>query len=471
MDRPPRDDAPRVCMFVRNDYRFDGRAERAAATLERQGFETIVLAVTPDKEGTGWDHDDVSSVFRVQRPGFAPWLASLYDFLRPERKRRLREWKARYHEQRKRGVPNPREGIGPVPRIEVRGIWLTLHRFSQTWHFAKTMGSLAASLRPVAYHCHDLNSFLAGFVARLRHSAPIVYDSHEIWPHRNRPDGSRFKSWGLTQIDRIVAHLATAVIVVSGAYADHFWRRYARRTTVVRNIPPAAARAPVPAFANMDAIPRPRLLYVGKVAPHRGIEQTMEALPDIPNASFVLVGPGGAPFKEDLRRLAEQLGILERVHFIDLVPLDAVVPTIAQADVGTSIVQNVGLSHVSTLPNKVFEYLQAGLALVVSDFPEVRRVVEQHGVGVAVDPSDSKAIAAVIRGLLDDPARLEEFKRNALRAGHDLTWENEQQVLVALYRRILSPAQWPRRTVERARPVAVRASPPAAHPPATGPPG
>lgn len=440
---PSRAGSPRVCMFVRNDYMYDGRAERTAASLASQGFETTVLALAPDKESTGWSHHAGSSVFRIQRPGFSAQLGRLYDLVRPERKRRLREWKARYHEQRRRKVPNPKEGLGPVPRIEVRGIWLTLHRFHQTWDYARSAGPLAASLRPVVYHCHDLNSFLAAFIARLRHSAPIVYDSHEIWPHRNRSDGSRFKTWSLTHIDRVVAHLATAVVVVSNAYARHFWRTYGRRTTVVRNIPPAAARGPVPAFANMDAIPRPRLLYVGKLAPNRGIEQTLEALPRIPGASFVLVGPGGGPYRQELRGLAQRLGVGERVHFIDLVPLDAVVPTIAQADVGTSIVQDAGLSHVSTLPNKVFEYLQAGLALVVSDFPEVRSLVEKHRVGIAVDPGNSDAIAAAIRGLLDDPVRLKEFRQNAQRAGNVLTWEKEQEALLGLYQRILPPGQWP----------------------------
>jgi glycosyltransferase involved in cell wall biosynthesis len=80
------------------------------------------------------------------------------------------------------------------------------------------------------------------------------------------------------------------------------------------------------------------------------------------------------------------------------------------------------------MPNKLFEYLMAGLAVCVSDAPEMASIVRRYGVGVIVASTTPQGIAEALNGI--ELAALPEFKSRALAAARELCWENEQSVLL-----------------------------------------
>ena len=86
----------------------------------------------------------------------------------------------------------------------------------------------------------------------------------------------------------------------------------------------------------------------------------------------------------------------DRVVLAPPVPTGEVVRWAAGADVGLALIQNVSLSYFLSLPNKLFEYVAAGLPVVASDFPDLRRVVEERGLGTVCRPDDPAAIARAI---------------------------------------------------------------------------
>ncbi|MDQ3818365.1 MAG: glycosyltransferase family 4 protein, partial [Acidobacteriota bacterium] len=317
-----------------------------------------------------------------------------------------------------------------------------LHRFLLGIEFGRKAGALAAELSPVLYHAHDLNAVLAGFFGRRRHRAPFVYDAHELWPHRNRQDGTRLKRWFAARADRFSARHANSVITVNESIAEHIEQSYRLKgVVVVRNTPSLSKRVVPPPHALLDDVPRPLLFYVGGITFGRGLEEIIRALGLLPNGTLAIMGPGKDEFREGLRRIAEEVNVSERVRFIAPVPMEAVVSTVAQADLGISLIKRVCLSYYLSLPNKFFEYLHASVPILASDFPEMRRLVHHFGVGACCDPDDVAAIADCLRSLLADPVSLAKMGENARRAAQELNWEKEQEQLLSLYTRLLKSSE------------------------------
>ena len=115
------------------------------------------------------------------------------------------------------------------------------------------------------------------------------------------------------------------------------------------------------------------------------------------------------------------------------VPPGDVVSALRSAAVGLSLIQPVSLSYELTMPNKVFEYLAAGVPVLVSDLPVMAQFVRRHDVGAVAPPDDVGAIARAIEGLLE-PDRQTDVRAAVRRAAQTLTWENESRTLVAAYR-------------------------------------
>jgi len=457
-------------MFVRNQFLHDARVTREAETLIEQGFEVVVFAVatTPDKVGE--DRQGPIRVIRVALPtavsrfvGALGKLVGIYARLvRLARKMRKRVQRlGRRARPPEAPVPAPPDGAPNRPtftkgssrsvaaatraRHRLRDFLWPSHRFLQGLRFARLAGDRAAAMKPVAYHCHDLNAILAGYRARKKWPAPLIYDAHELWPHRNRPDARRRKTWVVSKGDRFFARRADAVVTVNDSIASHIQKRYGvRRVEVIRNTPSLEARAPSPHEGALEGVPHPRLIYVGGIQTHRGIEEMIDATALIPDATFIAVGPGNDDYRAGLEARAEKAGVAGRVRFIPWVPPEAVVSTIAGADLGFALIKNYCLSYYLSLPNKFFEYLHAGLPVVASNFPEMLRLVEKYEVGATCDPADPAAIARTVRDLLAKPEELKRMRDNAAEVAKLFNWERERQTLVDLYRRLIPGDRWPR---------------------------
>jgi glycosyltransferase involved in cell wall biosynthesis len=152
------------------------------------------------------------------------------------------------------------------------------------------------------------------------------------------------------------------------------------------------------------------------------------------SAQLLFMGADGA-YAEQLERLAEQLGVSGRTHFHPPVALAELLSYTHQADVGVSLLVDSCENHRLALPNKLFEYLAAGLPVVVSDLPEMRRLVTERGVGWVTDSSDPADIARVLGEALGE--RGDHGLRERVRAAAaELNWAHERSRLTDLYARL-----------------------------------
>ena len=146
-------------------------------------------------------------------------------------------------------------------------------------------------------------------------------------------------------------------------------------------------------------------------------------------------GPGSADYLAYLRQLACERGIVDRVTFAEPVPVVDLVQAASEYDVGSFALAGHSLQNVYVLPNKFFEYIMAGMALCVSDLPEMTRLLKERDLGVLIASVTPQSIAAAINAL--DCATIDTYKRNALAAAHEL-WATESGRLLAACERATS---------------------------------
>ena len=125
------------------------------------------------------------------------------------------------------------------------------------------------------------------------------------------------------------------------------------------------------------------------------------------------------------------LGVGEQVKFYGLVPFEELHPITREAALGLSIEEDRGASYHFTLPNKLFDYVQAGVPVLVSDLPEMRRVVEENQVGEVLEAEERnpERLAERIRGMVEGQ-NWANYHQAAIKAGKELCWENERAELL-----------------------------------------
>jgi len=294
-------------------------------------------------------------------------------------------------------------------------------------------------LRPAdVYHSHDANTLLAIYPVVRRDKAAWVYDSHELETGRNF-GGSKLAGiyrWLWPLPERLFIRRVNTVISANPSYAGQLVNTYGiRPPTVIMNCPEYLAPLESSLLRDKLGIPTGRtiILYQGAIAFNRGLEVCIQSLQYVgTDVDLVALGDGRA--RGALEALAAELDLSDRVHFPGYVPLAELLAFTASADVGLSLIQNTCQSYYFTLPNKIMEYLMAGLPIVASDFPEMRRVIQKHQVGYLVsDPSSPQEVAATITKTITDRERYRQMRLNAHRAAEVLNWENERKKLIALY--------------------------------------
>lgn len=310
------------------------------------------------------------------------------------------------------------------------------HWLDETLRFCRAAARYAQPLRPVIVHCHDLGTLPAGIAVAKSCGAKLVYDSHELEMHRNATYTAAVQRKRRAMETRGM-QAADAVITVSDSIADHLANDYKiARPHVIFNSPDFGELAENVRNVRDDlGLPpdAPLAVYVGSVTVNRGIEQAVQALAHYPDLHFATVGPVREQTRHRALGLASQLGVADRFHVLSPVQPSEVVSYIRSADVSVLPIQNVCLSYYYCMPNKLLESVFAGVPVAVASLLELKKFVATHRVGLAMDETDPRSIAATIRQLVENRASyvLDAGERQAIADAYG--WAAQADKLRAIY--------------------------------------
>ncbi|HET6262800.1 MAG TPA: glycosyltransferase family 4 protein [Chloroflexia bacterium] len=296
---------------------------------------------------------------------------------------------------------------------------------------------MAVAAKADVYHSHDLNNLELACTAAAANGARVVYDSHELFTEiGNRWIKLRRRAW--MQLERRLIKKVDLVVTVNEFIAAELSSRYGvPAPLVVMNCPD-----PPPDFdpstpydllrERLGLAPgRKIVLYQGWMSEGRGLENLVRCAPMLAgDAAVVFIGYG------DYQQVLERMGTAEapgRVYFLPAVSHRDLLPYCASADVGLIPYQAVDLNNYYSSPNKLFDYIQAGLPIVASDFPFLRKVIATDELGVVADLSTPESYARAINQVLTLPDGGEQIRANMRRVASRYTWQSQARALVAAY--------------------------------------
>ncbi|WP_323883181.1 glycosyltransferase [Aeromonas hydrophila] len=289
-----------------------------------------------------------------------------------------------------------------------------------------------ASIRfkPNIIHCHDTVVLPLGVLCKLFTRAKLIYDAHELESDRNGLSKTLGKLTFV--VEKSLWLFIDALIVVSPSIEKWYLENVGvKKSIIVMNspeYPPSEDKG-----ENTDHeylrrhfdIPEESkiFLYIGLLAPGRGIEMLVNVFSSVDNASLVFIGYG--PLSAKLKSYAHK-GMNIYVH--DAVAHYDVVPIVKSADFGFCLIENVSLSDYYSLPNKLFEYAFSGIHVIGSNFPDIKYVVEHYGLGQICNLCEEELKICVEAVILEQPPTVD---RHSL---VELSWDNQASKLISLYK-------------------------------------
>jgi glycogen synthase len=296
------------------------------------------------------------------------------------------------------------------------------------WLPATRRDALKATLafRPDVIICNDWNTLPIGAAVKRRLGARLVYDSHEFATREH------IQNWKW----RLVSHRSVAaveargirhadlVITVSDGIAAGLASLYGlgEKPLVIRNMPDFLSTVPRP-----SRIPL-KVLFHGLVRAERGLEELVDSMPAWTfDGHLVIRGYGPQDYVANLRRRAEARGVANRVTFAPRVPPDRLIAEAQSADIGYLALPGTTDHYEFALPNKLFEYLMAGLAVLATPRAEIAAVLRETGAGCLAELTP-QALAECLNGL--DRGAIDGMRAAALEAAKRFNWQREKSRLV-----------------------------------------
>lgn len=408
----------RVCMIVQNQLWNDARVKKEALSLRDSGWAVTIVARPEEGHARSEEWEGV----RVLRPRYR---SALTDGLRQG------------FDAGGRTSSAARRLLGAVRRNPVRRFLSDLIR--NFLFEAKFLGA-ALSARADVYHANDLDTLLVGWLASRIRRARLVYDSHELWlgSVRYLRETGALGRLRDRLIERSLACSADAVIHVTPGRGVEMGRMYPRlrRLFIVENCPEASNPVRTDALRRAAGIRDDRLLflYQGVLANERGLEQLLLAARLLGGEHLAILLLGHDCTEGRLPALASAPDLRDLVFLLPPVRSEELPALTAGADVGMVLFRDTCLNHRYSLPNKLYEYMMAGIPILASDLPEIARVIRSSRCGVLVDPESPGSVAGAMKAMAGDRSALAEMgARGRTAALERHCWSVQRGILERVY--------------------------------------
>ncbi len=276
---------------------------------------------------------------------------------------------------------------------------------------------------------NDLDTLLPNFLMSKLRSKKLVYDSHEYFTEQEELVDRPFVKNTWLKLERFIFPKLKNVYTVNKSIADIYTRLYGTQISVIKNLPKQTQAAPIPiSIATiLNQLKHKRILLTQGtgINANRGVDELIDSVHHLPNL-YVLIIIGRGLVIDTLKQRTKS----DRIYFIDVVPPNVLKSITSKAYLGFTLDKATCLNYEYSLPNKLFDFIQAGVPIVASNRVEIANIVHDK-LGVVINDVTAKSIADAILSINDNQYNL--FKSNCNTAAQENTWERQAPQLITIF--------------------------------------
>ena len=278
---------------------------------------------------------------------------------------------------------------------------------------------------------NDLDTLLPVFLASKLSNTPLIYDSHEYFTEvpelQNRPIVKSF--W--EKLERALFPRLRYVITVNEALAEIYFGKYKVPVTVLKNVPELSNKLEsikgVVRDEKLDNDEEKFLIYQGALNVGRGIELMIDSMVGLKEFKLLIVGEGD--ISEELKAQVVEMRLEDRILFQGRLLPDQLKKLTPTAVLGLSLEEDLGQNYRYALPNKLFDYIHAGIPVIVSDLPVMSKIVQEYGVGEVLKDRTPQGLSELIRKI---HSKKESYEATLVEAVKKLNWNQEKKTFQKL---------------------------------------
>lgn len=274
---------------------------------------------------------------------------------------------------------------------------------------------------------NDLDTLYPNYLISKWKKIKLVYDSHEIFTEVPELQQTPAKKRIWERLEKKIIPKLKHCITVNESIAGWFEHKYGVKFHVIRNIPPAPTQANIKSRKELG-LPEDKkiiLLQGAGINIQRGAEELVEAMKYVENAILLIIG--GGDVYDVLKEIAALHNVNAKVIFKQKMPHEELFQHTVNADIGITIDKDTNVNYRYSLPNKIFDYVNAGIPVLASRLPEIEKFINKYSVGNFIENHDPSHIGERISFMLNSD-QYGIWKANTKIAALDNTWEKEKKV-------------------------------------------
>lgn len=274
---------------------------------------------------------------------------------------------------------------------------------------------------------NDLDTLLPNYLISKLKGIPLIYDSHEIFCEvpELQNNSTKKKLWG--NLEKWIVPKLKYCVTVNNSIANYFEQKYNVPFIAVRNIPNYNNNEPYKTREQLSLPSDKKIIILqgAGINVQRGAEELVEAFKYL-STDFLLLIIGSGDVINQLKENTKQWNLTNCITFIDKIPATELRHYTANADLGVTIDKDTNMNYHFSLPNKLFDYLHAGIPVLASRLPEIENIVTTYQVGVFIENHHPKHIAETIEHFLNSAQYL-VYRANTKKAAQENNWNAEEK--------------------------------------------
>ncbi len=286
------------------------------------------------------------------------------------------------------------------------------------------------------FYANDLDTLAPMFLLSKLKKKPLIYDSHELFCEVPELKASRIKKSIWQKLEGYIIPKLKTCITVNDSIAKIYEAKYNVPFYIIRNISDFD-QSFIPKSRVQLSLPEDKkiiLLQGAGINVDRGAEELIDAMEFVQNAVLYIIGSGDV-WENLKQKVLFNKNIQNKVVLINKLPKSELINYTFNADIGLSIDKNTNLNYLYSLPNKIFDYIQAEIPILASRLPEIENIILQYKIGDFIDDHNPKTIANKLNEMLYSQ-QLSSYKKYLAIAKKEITWKSEKEKLLTIIKNI-----------------------------------